>query len=123
MKFFEDRQFPHYVYECIKFSPGLIGLWLEGRNKSGRNILYMELCPPVLLVIKEKVLEQKSYFSDYWKECFSCSQQPFCLCCLDKYEIVGAIIHTSNNGGFLNPFLVLHPTVMNKMNILLSTHS
>ena len=86
--------FLHYLYECVKFSPGLLGLWLEAIINSKISakpgipepIAYKDICP-FLLTIKECVMKQNQYFSSYWKQCFDPVHKNIdCLPCLLEYE-------------------------------------
>ena len=116
--------FPFYLNECVTFSPGLMGLWLEVLNKD-KSIVFEELNPPILGTIISIVSKDKLYFSTYWIQCFQCipmhgqdveCNDIFRLACLDQYEDHDAIIHLSIDAGFLNPFLVLRPSVFKVYN-------
>ena len=97
--YYPNTTFPHNLYECVKFSPGPLGLWLE-------------IIQPIVLTITDIVASQKPYFSSYWKECFDSSAcDIFNLPCLQQYKKDHAVIHINKGKSFLNQFLHLHPDV------------
>lgn len=109
----KNNDFPFLLYEWTKFSPGLLGLWLEKLiNCKVSNI--DELLPPVLQDISSMVAKDKTFFASYWKECFDLrgTTNVLKLNCMKKYEAVGTFIQLSSTEGFLNPFIVIHPSVI-----------
>ena len=47
-EYYKDNDFPFLLYEWTKFSPGLLGLWLERLKKGCKLSKIEDLCPPVL---------------------------------------------------------------------------
>ena len=111
----KDNDFPFLLYEWTKFSPGLLGLWLE-KLITCKVSKIEDLRPPVLEDISSMVAKDKTFYASYWKECFDMrgTTNVLKLNCMKKYEAVGTFIQLSSTEGFLNPFLVIHPFVSNK---------
>ena len=113
--YYKDNDFPFLLYEWTKFSPGLLGLWLE-RLINCKVSKMEELRPPVLEDILFMVEKDKTFYASYWKECFDLrvTTNVLKLTCMKKYEAVGTFIQLSLTEGFLNPFFVIHPSVSSK---------
>lgn len=111
----KDNDFPFLLYEWTKFSPGLLGLWLE-KLINCKVSKIEDLRPPVLEDISSMVEKDKTFYASYWKECFDLrvTTNVLKLNCMKKYEAVGTFIQLSSTEGFLNPFLVIHPSVSSK---------
>ena len=71
------KPFPFALYEWTKFSPGLMGLWLEiGQSSPGANKEIATICnlnPPVVLNLSGKIASECQFFKQYWEECFNLS--------------------------------------------------
>eukprot|EP00731_Ephydatia_muelleri_P012112 Em0006g1006a len=113
----EAGTFPFALYEWIKFSPGLLGLWLEKLNATTPIVSIAQLNPPVVRTLAMKLGEEPSFFAEYWKECFDLMTENLLgLKCLRKYEQFYSLIHlvppdNQHLLGFLNPFLVIHESI------------
>ena len=108
--------FPFALYEWTKFSPGLLGLWLEMHKATCPILSIDQLNPPVVGTLAKKLAREPSFFAEYWKECFDLKTKDLLdLKCLSKYEQFCALIHLVPSGrsllGFLNPFLVIHELI------------
>ena len=110
-KYYTNQSFPHYLYECTKFSPGLLGLWLEMLCKKKKVASIVDLCPPIVQCTAKKVEAEPSFFDCYWIHLFTNPRFPYKNKYLDKYERDDVIIRMDRDLGFLNPFLLLHPKV------------
>ena len=110
----KEGTFPFALYEWTKFSPGLLGLWLEMHKANCPILSIAQLNPPVVGALAYKLAQEPSFFAEYWKECFDLKTEDLLgLKCLRKYEQFYALIHLvppDDQGllGFLNPFLVIH---------------
>ena len=62
--------FPFALYEWTKFSPGLLGLWLEMHKATCPILSIDQLNPPVVGALAKKLAREPSFFAEYWKECF-----------------------------------------------------
>ena len=81
MEYNKNQMFPCYLYECVKFSPGLMGLRLQ-LLKENKSIAFEAFNPPVLGIISNIISNNnKWYFSSYWTELFTCIP-PECLTCI-----------------------------------------
>ena len=113
---YKNSNFPHFIYECVKYSSGLLGFWLEELIKGNSINKPADLNPPIVETIAGRVEEHNVVFDDYWKECFSERQEgvsPFHTDCLVMLEDLDLIIRMDNGTlGFVNPFLLLHPSVV-----------
>ena len=109
--------FPFALYEWTKFSPGLLGLWLEMHKATSPTLSIAQLNPPVVSTLAKKLEREPSFFAEYWKECFDLKTKDLLgLKCLRKYEQFYALIHfvppvNQHLLGFLNPFLVIHTSI------------
>ena len=111
-----NEKFPFIIYEWTKFSPGMLGLWLENLDHGEKPFTIEHLTIPILDVLSGSVQKQPDFFSLYWRECFNLTTTNlFKLPCLSKYEDCGTIIHTSllseSLRGFLNPYIIIHPKI------------
>ena len=111
----KNDQFPFAVYEWTKFSPGLMGRWLELLKtsvvvKSIKDITTI----PMMDVTKSKVQNNPLFFAEYWKECFDLinTKDILELRCMQKYEEEGVYLLMSHSKGFLNPFVIIHPDIV-----------
>ena len=109
----KNDQFPFAVYEWTKFSPGLMGRWLELLKtsivvKSIDDITTI----PMVDVTKSKVQNNPLFFARYWKECFDLinTKDILELRCMQKYE--GVYLLVSHSKGFLNLFVIIHPDIV-----------
>ena len=109
-EYYTNQSFPHYLYECTKFSPGLLGLWLEMLCMKYTVASIADLCPPIVGCTARKVEAKPSFFDCYWIHLFNNPTFPYKNTYLDKYERDDVIIRMDRDSGFLNPFL-LHPRV------------
>ena len=103
--------FPHFIYECTKFSPGLMGYWLE--LLLSNNVVYIEqIIVPILPTLSRLISNHQSFFDNYWKNVFMQCTDPYNIeNCFDQYEEQNCLLHTHNTvkRGLLNPFIIFHP--------------
>ena len=112
--------FPFALYEWTKFSPGLLGLWLEMHKTTCPILSIDQLNPPIVGTLAGKLAREPSFFAEYRKECFDLMIDNLLgLKCLSKYEQYHVLIHLvppHDHGQLrlMNPFLFIHTLIIQR---------
>jgi hypothetical protein len=113
-KCFKRAPFPIQLYELVKFSPGLLGLWLEELGNRRYITNFKDLQPPVVLSLNGQTSELlNSYFAHVANSATHEKRQDISTMIEHQARGLMIISKVAQGIGFLNPFLLMH--AMNRL--------
>ena len=119
---YHGKKYPHIVYECAKFSPGLLGVWLDMLEDMREVQGIEDLKYPSVNAVLQNVQADNKYFARYWEDCFKCDTFKISRSEYDYPNLYHscdeACVHVlCSRCGFVNPLIILHNKIFSEFSV------